>query len=75
MWYAIRNKRTRQLVAGTDFRYPIGKRRHFYADEYKAPMIFTENDVAREFKRRGMSQKTFEIVRVAIVCDPMIPEE
>lgn len=60
--YAIRNKRTRKWMFGTDFRrYPYTQRTSF-----EQAMIFDSyENAAHEFKRR-MCGKSYEIIPVRI---------
>lgn len=64
MYFAIRNKKTKKFISGTDFRY--SPPRSLMANEYSPPMIFTTLNLREELKRRKINLKRYEVVLITI---------
>lgn len=70
--YAIRNRNTKKLVTGTDYNY--SPHRQKYKSDTCVPLLFTKFQkdlglIEIEMKKRMMSDKTFEIVMLKLVCE------
>lgn len=68
-YYAIRNKKTKKLVSGTDYHYnPV---RQIYANTTRPPLLFdlideNEDFIRDKMKSRGMNPARFELVKVVV---------
>lgn len=63
MFYAIRSKRTKKYITGTDYRYFP---HHQRTSPYFPPLFFTEFNLYREIKHRQISSRYYEVVTVDI---------
>lgn len=66
VYLAIRNRRTRRFVAGTDFRNrPV---KQIYTSEWRPPLLLSIDPklYSSELKRRRIRLDMFELVRVAV---------
>lgn len=63
MFYAIRNKKTKRYITGTDYRYYPPHQR---TNAYFPPLLFTEFNLYREIKHRKISSRYYEVVTVDI---------
>ena len=64
MYFAIRNKKTKKFISGTDFRY--SPPHCIMTDEYSPPMIFTTLNLREELNRRKINLKRYEVVVITI---------
>lgn len=64
MYYAIRNKKTKRFVVGTDRRYPHPHQRT--CDNVYPPLLFTDIDIAQALRHRQVSAKNYEVVEVTL---------
>ena len=63
MFYAIRNKKTKRYITGTDYRYYPPHQR---TNAYFPPLLFTEYNLYREIMHRKISSRYYEVVTVGI---------
>ena len=67
VFYVIRNKKTGQLVAGTDFNF--NPPRQIYASAYRPPLLLSveQKMYSPELRKRQIRLRTFELVCVDVV--------
>mgnify|MGYP001233688935 FL=1 len=64
--YAIRNKRTKKWLYGTDFReYPYKQR----ISNEQAMLFESKEDAEYQFRRRDCKEGQYEIVKVKLIID------
>lgn len=68
--YAIRNRKTKKLVTGTDYNY--SPHRQKYKSDTCVPLLFTKFQkdlgiIEIEMKKRMMSEKTFEVIKLKLI--------
>lgn len=73
MWFAIRHKRTKNFIYGTDFSYSPCRQR--LSDGKSPPMFFSELTLITEIYRREINLKNFEVVKIEVNVTDVIPEE
>ena len=76
MIYAVRNKKTGELISGTDFRvrYKNGNHKQFYWENgNKTPLLLTDNNGMTDYKmilieleRRGIDMRKHELYQVDV---------
>lgn len=66
-YYAVQNKITGRLVAGTNFNYN-GNHHQIYADEDRSPRLFpVDPDLYEpELARRGITLERFRLVEIEV---------
>lgn len=64
-YYAIRRKKDKKLVSGTDFNY--APPRQIMVDDYRTPKLFVELELSYEIPRRHINLKYYEIIEVYIL--------
>lgn len=62
--FVLKNKRTGKLVTGTNFNCHPHRQ---VMNPYSPPLLISNLNLEFEIKKRGISLKTYETVRVAIV--------
>ncbi len=67
VFYVIRNKKTGQLVAGTDFNFTPP--RQIYASAYRPPLLLSVEPkmYSPELRKRQIRLRTFELVCVDVI--------
>ena len=68
--FAIRNKRTKKLITGTDYRYNPPHQR---TNPFLPPLLFTEATLYREVRHRMISSRYYEAVTIDINTVNTIP--
>ena len=63
MFYAIRNKKTKKYITGTDYRYFP---HHQRTNPYLPPLLFTEFNLCSEIDHRMISSRYYEVVIIGI---------
>lgn len=70
--YAIRNKKNKKLLTGTN--YNVDRYRQLF-NKGDAPLLFTEIDlmygsIERQFLKRNLNKKEYKIIKMNLeVCD------
>lgn len=67
--YAIRNRKTKKLVTGTNYNY--SPHRQIYRSDTQIPILFTKFQkdlgcIEIDMKKRMMSKDNFEIVKIKL---------
>ena len=65
MYFAIRHRKTKHYISGTDFRYTPP--RQIIADEYHPPKIFAKHQLEAEMLSRKINPKRYEVVEVTVI--------
>ena len=68
MYYAFRNKRTKKLISGTDYRY--NPPHQIAASEWRPPLIISaahKNILEATILNRRINLKRYEVVEVDVV--------
>ena len=65
-YYAIRNKRTRKYIGGTDFSYKDGKPRQIPSSSLRPPLLFSGAELKAEIRVRRINLKYYEVVAVEV---------
>lgn len=68
--FAIRNKRTKKLITGTDYRYNPPHQR---TNPFLPPLLFTEATLYREVRHRMISSRYYEVVTINIEPISAVP--
>ena len=65
-YFMVRDKKTKRLLSGTDFRYHPPH--HIFASEYRPPLLLSVNPKinSSELKRRNIRLNRFELVRISL---------
>ena len=74
-YYAIRNKRTKRFITGTDYRYDPPHQRT--SDNVYVPLIFNDLTLYQQIRRREISFRNYEVVTIDIrtsVTTPITPK-
>ena len=74
-YYAIRNKRTKRFITGTDYRYVPPHQRT--SDNVCVPLIFNDLTLYQQIRRREISFRNYEVVTIDIrksVTTPITPK-
>lgn len=65
-YYAIRSKRTKKYISGTDFSCADGKPRQIMSSALRPPLLISGAELYAQMKRRGINEKYYEVVAVEV---------
>ena len=65
MYFAIRHRKTKEYISGTNYRY--SPPRQIMASEYRPPRLFSKFDLELEIKHRNINLKRYEVVAVTVI--------
>lgn len=65
MYFAIRNKTTKEYIGGTDYRHTPP--RQIMASEDTPPKLFSECELKLQLARRKINLKRYEVVAVKVI--------
>lgn len=65
MYFAIRHRKTKEYISGTDFNYRPPHQ--IKASEYRPPRLFSKIDLDIEIRHRKINLKQYEVVAVTVI--------